>query len=203
MGCSKVKFFLVAFLVVSVSAATLLWGAGNVSPFGFGAEQMGVKVVVDAESARYHGKDAYIPLVIWIGSWENITLNLDRTAFSLKDPSGNTHALATVEEIKDKKNYGDFKVADDYTFIQKTSDAGPIRSAFSGLALQGDTCFFINIAGRPGLLRDQVQVKPRAFTLALLYFANPGGKVAGTYVLTVKDAKGGFSVDVPFVIDWK
>jgi hypothetical protein len=53
------------------------------------------------------------------------------------------------------------------------------------------------------MIRDQVQVRPRAFTLALLYFSNPGGKAAGTYVLTVKDAKGGFSVDVPFTMDWK
>ena len=91
-------------------------------------------------------------------------------------------------------------MADDYTFIQKTSDAGPIRSNLTGLAFQGDTCFFVNIAGRPGILRDQVQVKPRAFTLAMICFANPGGKAAGTYVLTVKDTKGGFSVDVPFTI---
>lgn len=203
MWRSKTTVLLAATLMVGLFAATLLWGAGNVSPFGFGAEEMGVKVVVDTESARYHGKDHYIPLVFWIGSWENITLNLDRTSFSLRDPSGKTHSLATVGEISDKKNYGDFKVADDYTFIQKTSDVGPIRSTFTGLALQGDTCFFINIAGRPGMIRDQVQVRPRAFTLALLYFSNPGGKAAGTYVLTVKDAKGGFSVDVPFTMDWK
>lgn len=203
MWRSQKTVLLAVSLMAGLCAATLLWGAGNVSPFGFGADQMGVKVVVDTESARYHAKDKYIPLVFWIGSWENITLNLDRTSFNLKDPAGVSHPLANVAEIKDKKNYGDFKVADDYTFIQKTSDVGPIRSAYTGLALQGDTCFFVNIAGRPGIIRDQVQVKPRAFTLALLYFANPAGKAAGTYVLTVKDTKGGFSVDVPFTIDWK
>jgi hypothetical protein len=53
------------------------------------------------------------------------------------------------------------------------------------------------------MIRDQVQIRPNGFTTALLYFANPGGRVKGTYKLAYTDPTTKASVTVPFEIVWK
>jgi hypothetical protein len=176
----------------------------KVSEFGYEVDTGGVRMVADVEAARYKGKAKYIPIVMLIGARGTATLNLDRSSFTLTDPAGQTHPLATVAEIQDKKNYGNFNVADDYTYIAKTVEAGPARAAFTGLGFQQGTAFYVNVGkGFPKMLRDQVQLRPNAFTWALLYFANPGGKASGTYTLTFDDPKNNLKVQLPFTISWK
>ncbi len=190
-------------LVLPMALAAQGGAAKSVSPFGFMMENAGIRVVVDAEATRYQGKSKYIPLVVFVGSSGAQTITLNRGAFTLTDPSGAVHPLATQAEISDKKNYGSFNVANDYTFVHKTINAGPDVQSYNGLGFQDDTCFFPNVSGRPSLVRDNVQVRPNAFTAALLYFANPAGKAAGIYKLTYTDPATKTVVVVPFVIKWK
>lgn len=178
-------------------------GATKVSPFGFMAESAGIKIVVDVETARYQGKMKYIPVVVFIGSNGAQTITLDRAAFTLTDPAGTVHPMGSLEEVKNKKNYGDFNVANDYTFVHKTIEAGPDVQSFNGLNFQQGTCFFPNAGGLPAMLRDTVQLRPNGWTWALMYFPNPGGKAKGTYKLTYTDPASKGVVVVPFEIDWK
>jgi hypothetical protein len=178
--------------------------AKQVSPFGFMVENAGVRMVVDTETARYQGKSKYIPLVVFIGYNGSQSITLSRAAFTLTDPSGKVISMASQEEIKDKKNYGDFNVANDYTYIQKTIEAGPDVQSFNGLSFQrGAAVFFPNVSGIPAMIREPGELRPIAFTSALMYFANPGGKMKGAYKLTYIDPATKGTVTVPFEIEWK
>lgn len=176
----------------------------TVSEFGFRVDTSVLRMVADVDAARYKGKEKYIPVVMLIGARGAVSLNLDRSSFTLTDPSGQAHPLATVAEIQDKASYGNFKVADDYTYIVKTVEGGPARAAFTGLGFQSGTAFYVNVGkGLPKMLRDQVELRPNAYTWALLYFANPMGKAAGKYTLTFSDPKNNIKVELPITIPWK
>ena len=178
--------------------------AKQVSPFGFMVENAGVRMVVDTETARYQGKSKYIPLMVFIGYNGTQSITLTRDAFTLTDPSGKVVSMADRDTVKDKKNYGDFNVANDYTFIHKTIEAGPDVQSFSGLSFQkGAVVFFPNVSGIPAMIREPGELRPFAFTSALMYFANPGGKMKGTYKLTYIDPATKGTVTVPFEIEWK
>jgi len=178
--------------------------AKQVSPFGFMVENAGIRMVVDTETARYQGKSKYIPMVVFIGYNGSESITLSRAAFTLTDPSGKVAPMASQEEVMDKKGYGGGNVANDYTFIHKTIEAGPDVQSFNGLSFQqGAAVFFPNIAGIPAMIREPAELRPIAFTSALMYFANPGGKMKGTYKLTYTDPATKGTVTVPFSIDWK
>jgi hypothetical protein len=178
--------------------------AKQVSPFGFMVENAGVRMVVDTETARYQGKSKYIPLVVFIGYNGTQSITLTRGAFTLTDPSGKVVSMADRDTIKDKKNYGDFNVANDYTFIHKTIEVGPDVQSFNGLTFQqGAVVFFPNVSGLPAMIREPGELRPFAFTSALMYFANPGGKMKGAYKLTYTDPATKGTVTVPFEIEWK
>jgi len=177
---------------------------GNISPFGYLVNDGDVTLAVDTQAARHHGNDKFIPLVFWLGCWAPKALNINRGSFTLTDPEGRSFPVATLAEIQDKKAYGLFKVADDYSFVRNTADFQQIRLNFNGLWLEPDTCFFVNIGrGGPSLIRDDIQLRPNGYTLALLYFPNPSVGAAGPYTLTFTDARNGISLSVPFTIDWK
>jgi hypothetical protein len=80
---------------------------------------------------------------------------------------------------------------------------GPDVQSFNGLGFQKRTCFFPNVGGAPAMIRDDLQLRPNAWTWALMYFANPGGKAAGTYKLTYTDPATKGVVAIPFTIQWK
>ena len=178
-------------------------GFDKVSPFGFRGEGSGIKVVVDTETARYQGKSKYIPIVVFIGSQGAQSITLNQAAFTLTDPSGKVYPMAPLEEVKDKKAYGDFNIANDYTFIKKTIEAGPDAQSYNGLSYQqGLVVFYPNIAGIPAMVRDTGELRPNGFGMFLAYFANPGGKMNGTYKLTYTDPATKGVVTVPFEIKW-
>jgi hypothetical protein len=193
-----------AALVVPLLLVAQAGEAKKVSPFGFMVESDGIRLVVDTQTACYQGKKPYIPMVVFIGSYGAKTIQLTRAAFTLADPSGKVSPLADLATIKDKKNYGDFSVADDYTFIKKTIEVGPNVQSFNGLSLQpGVVVFFPNVSGKPAMVREPSELRPNGWTWALLYFANPAGKDKGTYKLTYTDPATKGVVTVPFTIQWK
>jgi hypothetical protein len=204
MRVSPIRLLLAFSLFVVICTAPPVRAEGNISPFGYLVQDGDVTLAVDAEAARHHGKDPFIPLVVWIGCWAPKALNINRGSFTLTDPEGRTFPMASLPEIQDKTTYGLFKVADDYSFVFNTADFQQIRLNFNGLRLDPGTCFFVNVGkGGPSLLRDDIQLRPNGYTLALLYFPNPSAGAAGPYVLTFTDARNRVSLSVPFTIDWK
>ena len=197
-GVVSVVVLLPLVLIAQAGAVT------KASPFGFLVENAGIKVVVDTETACWQGKSKYIPVAVFVASRGAQAITLTRAAFTLTDPSGKVHAMATQEEIKDKKNYGDFNVANDYTFFHKTIEVGPDVQSFNGLSLApAAAVFFPNVSGKPALIREPGELRPNGWTWFLAYFANPGGKMAGTYKLTYADPATKGVVEVPFEIKWK
>jgi hypothetical protein len=197
-GVASAVILLPLVLIAQAGVAT------KASPFGFLVENAGIKVVVDTQTACYQGKSKYIPMVVFIASRGAQTITLARTAFTLTDPSGKVHPMASQEEIMDKKNYGGFNLANDYTFIHKSIEAGPDVQSFNGLSLApGAAVFFPNIGGKPAMLREPGELRPNGWTWFLGYFANPGGKMEGTYKLTYTDPTTKGVVEVPFEIKWK
>jgi len=202
MPARKCLYCALAALVVLVPLAFIGQGGevSKASPFGFMVENAGIRLVVDTETARTKNDKPFIPIVIFIGSRGAQSIRLTRAAFTLTDPSGKVSPMATIEQIQDKKNYGFSEVANDYTFIHKTIEVGPNIAAFNGLRIQPGTCFFKNIAGKPSIIRDDLELRPNGWTWALLYFANPAG---GNYKLTYTDPTTKGVVVVPFEVDWK
>jgi|WetSurMetagenome_2_1015567.scaffolds.fasta_scaffold07134_6 hypothetical protein len=180
-------------------------GFDKVSPFGYRGQASGIKVIVDTEPAAWQGKSKFIPLVIFVGSEGAQSITLNQAAFTLTDPSGKVLPMAPYDVIKDKKNYGDFNVANDYTFIKKTIEAGPDAQSFNGLGYQpGLVCFYPNVGpGGQSMIRDTAELRPNAFGMFLAYFANPVPKAKGTYKLTYTDPATKGVVTVPFEIKWR
>lgn len=204
MRLSPARLILTLSLLAGLYVGPSARAGGNISPFGYLVVDGDVTLAVDTQAACHHGKDKFIPLVFWIGCWAPRALNINRGSFTLTDPDGRSIPVATLAEVQDKKAYGLFKVADDYTFVRNTADFQQIRLNFNGLWLEPDTCFFVNVGrGGPSLLRDNIQLRPNGYTLALLYFPNPSVGAAGPYVLTFTDARNRISLAVPFTIDWK
>jgi hypothetical protein len=192
----------------ALAAAVLLLAAlaagaqETVAPFCYTGLSEEVRVVVDVNAARHRGGEKFIPLMVYVGCSGAKGLRLDPKAFSLREPDGAVSPLATREQIQDKKLYGYFKVADDYTFLWNNLDRGPVRMAFNGLGYMKGTCFFPNVGGVPYLVRDEVDLIPYAFTRVLLYFANPLGKSSDIYILIYKDPHTAIEVQVPLRIHW-
>jgi hypothetical protein len=174
----------------------------TVAPFCYTGLSQDVRVVVDVNAARHRGGEKFIPLMVYVGCSGAKGLHLDPKAFSLREPDGAVSPVASREQIQDKKAYGYFKVADDYSFLWNNLDRGPVRMAFNGLGYMTGTCFFPNVGGVPSLVRDEVDLIPYAFTRVLLYFANPVGKSTDIYILTYKDPRTAIEVQVPLRIQW-
>jgi hypothetical protein len=203
----KAKWSLASLMVLALLIPLAMLaqaGFDKVSPFGYRGQGSGIKVIVDTEPAAWQGKSKFIPLVIFVGSEGAQSITLNMAAFTLTDPSGKVHPLAPYDVIKDKKSYGDFNVANDYTFISKTIEMGPDAQSYNGLGYQkGLVVFYPNVSGAPAMVRDTAELRPNAFGMFLAYFANPVPKAKGTYKLTYTDPATKGVVTVPFEIKWR
>lgn len=203
----RAKWSLASLMILAVLVPMAMLaqaGFDKVSPFGYRGQAAGIKVVVDTEPAAWQGKAKFIPLVIFVGSEGAQTITLNQAAFALTDPSGKVLPMAPYDVIKDKKSYGDFNVANDYTFIKKTIEAGPDAQSYNGLGYQQSVVvFYPNVSGKPALVRDTAELRPNAFSMFLAYFPNPVPKAQGTYKLTYTDPATKGVVTVPFEIKWR
>lgn len=193
--------FTTAALAALVLTLGLLAAGGTtnkLSAYGYVGRSGDASLVVDFDAARYRGGEKYIPLLIWLGHTERKTLHADRGSFTLTDPAGTKVGLATAEEVR--RGYGPTLVTNDYTYVRRLPDYGSMLY----LACQPIThvAFFPNPSGSPGVLYDKVEVPNRTYFWTLLYFANPAGKVAGTYTLAYDDPASKTHIEVPFQIPW-
>jgi hypothetical protein len=185
------------------AVAVGLWAAGTrvskLSAYGYIGRSGDATLVVDMDAARFRGQEKYIPLLVWLGQNEPKTLHADRSSFSLKDPDGQVHALATPQEVT--ASYGPAQIANDYRYVRQQQqdyasmvflDSRPLRNV----------AFFPNPAGRPGILYDRVELPNRTYFRTLLYFSNPAGKAKGDYTLIYDDPVSKTHIEVPFTIPW-
>ncbi len=194
------KRFMVA---VAIGLATVLVLAAptvvkKLSAYGYVGRSGDATLVVDMDLARLRGKERLIPLQVWLGHTGAKTLYVNRKSFTLKDPEGVTHPLASVKEAA--KLYGSSLVGNDYGYYSRLTDYASMLY-LSCVYIPG-VAFFANPSGRPDILYDKVELPRRTFVKALLYFKNPAGKAKGKYTLIYNDPKSGTKIEIPFSIPW-
>lgn len=193
---------LTAVLVAAALAMLAEQGSVKVkelSPYAQVGVKGSVSLVADCEAARMRGANKYIPIRVYLGLQGKGKIYAERTSFTLADPQGNKHAMASVQEIA--KDYGDNYVSMDYDYYRLNSTFN-YGSHFNGCQPMGQVAFFPNPAG-PRVLADQIELPPYSYFSALMYFPNPAGEAVGNYILTWNDPKGGNAIDVPFTIKWE
>ena len=171
----------------------------ELSPTAVVAEKGNVSLVADFEAARLRGAEKYVPLRVYLGIQGKGRIFAERASFSLTDPKGTKQPMASVDEVT--KGYGPTLIATDYTYYAKQSMMS-YASHFNACQRLDGVAFFPNPAG-PKVLYDQVEVSPYMYFSALIYFANPGGPMDGTYTLSWNDLKSNNAIDVPFTINWE
>ena len=171
----------------------------ELSPFAVVAQKGDVSLVADGEVARLRGDMKYIPLRVYLGIQGKGKIFAERSFFSLTDPKGNKHPMATVEEVT--KGYGPTVISNDYRYFAKQSTLN-YAAHFNACDRAEKVAFFPNPAG-PAVLFDQVELSAYTFLNALMYFANPGGQLEGNYTLAWSDPKTNLSLEVPFTIKWE
>jgi|YelNatPaOPRAMG01_1025707.scaffolds.fasta_scaffold04273_11 hypothetical protein len=195
---AKLWFAALAMGLLAVGALAAKENVKKLSTYGYVGRQGGVSLVVDMDVARYRGGKQYIPLLIWLGSTENKTLHAERGSFTLVDPKGNSHPLATTEAVT--QNYGPALVSNDYAYLRTMPDYA--RMIYLSCQPIRHVAFFPNPAGRPGVLYDHVELPNHTFFWTLLYFANPAGKDPGKYTFIYDDPGSKTHIEIPFTIPW-
>ena len=172
----------------------------QMSAYGFGVTQGGVTVIVDAGAGHVRVGEKYLPLRVFIAKEDRGSLDIDRASFTLTDPGGRTHPVATVEEVR--TGYGPNLIASDYRYDHRQGDYGYVRMKFSACRFVSPPVFFANPDGAPSVLFERGYVSLNTFTGTFLYFANPAGKDAGVYTLTFTDVGRKVEISVPFTVNW-
>jgi hypothetical protein len=172
----------------------------KLSAYGFAVQKGDSTVIVDMDLARYRGNEKFIPLQVVVGNTGAQTLHMTRSTFTLTDPAGHKHPVATVQEIT--KGYGPSMVSNDYSYYRHSALGDYWSSRFQICQFIPKVAFYANSSGGPRITYDQVELPRNTYTKTMLYFANPDGKAKGTYTLTYDDPKSGTVISIPFSIPW-
>lgn len=197
----KIKHVILALTLPALVTIALVAKGPSVkemSSYGFIGRNNGTTLIVDMDLARFRGDKKYIPIGIWLGYNDSGALKVDRRSFTLTDPAGKIHNLATTKELT--KGYGPTMISADYTYYSYINDYGCM--AYLSYHYIRGVAFFANPSGPPGILYDHVELPMRTFFRSIVYFRNPAGKADGTYTLTLRDAKGKVIISIPFKIPW-
>jgi hypothetical protein len=170
----------------------------ELSSFAIVAQRGDVSLIADGEAARLRGDMKYIPLRVYLGLQGKGKIYAERSFFTLTDPKGNKHPMASVEEVT--REYGPTVMSNDYQYFRKQA-AISYNAHFNACRKAEKVAFFPNPAG-PRILYDQVELPAYAYFSAIMYFANPG-PLEGTYTLAWSDPKTNTSLEVPFTIKWE
>jgi hypothetical protein len=201
--CKRTMVWLaVGVLLLAVSALAIDPGVvKKLSAYGFAAEKDGVTLIADVDATHNRGDEKYIPIRVWLGKESKGVVEITRGSFTLTDPKGVSHPVASVEEIR--KDYGPNLISADFQYDHKVVQSGDyVSQHFNSFHFVSAPVYFANPGGAPSTLRETGEVQFRTFTGTFLYFANPTGRDPGTYKLTFTDAKGGVSLDVTFTVPW-
>ena len=200
--CKRTMVGLVGVLVLAVSLMAMEPGVvKKLTAYGYAAEKDGVTLIADVDATHLRGGEAYIPLRVWLGKDTKGVVDISRASFTLTDPKGATHPVASVEEIR--KDYGANLISADYQYDHRLVQSGGYASDhFNSYNFVSAPVFFANPAGGPNTLHEKGEIQARTFTTAFLYFANPAGRDPGTYTLTFTDPKSAVTVSVAFTVPW-
>lgn len=198
-------------MVVILAGVLLLVGATmlaiepgavkKLSAYGYAAEKDGVTLVADVNATLVRGGERYVPMRVWIGKESKGVVYITRGSFTLTDPKGAVHPVASVEEIR--KDYGPNLISADFQYDHRVVQSGEyVSDHFNSFSLVSPPVYFSNPSGGPSTLHENAEVQFRTYTGTFLYFANPAGRDPGTYKLTYTDPKSGLSVDVTFTVPW-
>jgi len=193
-------------LMVVLSLAALVAVMAAEVPFhkaaasGFLARSGDTTLIVDTDVAIQRAQEKYIPLIIWLGGRQSKTIYADRGSFTLVDPEGLSHSMASFSELL--KGYSSGLVHDDYSRLEAE------RAYFEYAKMYYLACkplrgvsFFPDPASH-AVLYEKVELPSRTFFRALIYFPKSEGSKDGTYNLVYDDAKSGTKITVPFALHW-
>ncbi len=168
----------------------------------FSVDKDGLTLMADVSVTRLRGGEKYIPMRVWLGKETKGTVYITRASFTVTDPKGVSHPVASVEELR--RDYGPNLISADYKFDHRVVESGDQVSSHFADAFNFVTApvFFANPSGFPSTLRENGEIQLRTYTGTFLYFANPAGKDPGEYKLTFTDPKSGVSLEVPVTIPW-
>lgn len=173
----------------------------KLTAFLFSAEKGGVTLMADVDATRLRGGEKYIPMRVWLGKDNKGTIDISRGSFTLTDPKGASHPVASVDEVR--TGYGPNLIAGDYQYDHRVVQSGEqVSDHFHSYNFVSAPVYFANPSGGPSVLHENAQVQMRTYTGTFLYFANPAGRDSGTYTLTFKDPGHDVEVSVSFTIDW-
>ena len=127
----------------------------KLSAYGFAVQKGDSTVIVDMDMARYRGSEKYIPLQVVVGNTGPQTLHMNRGTFTLTDPAGNKHSLATVQEIT--KGYGPTLVSNDYSYYRHAAIAD-YTWRFQICRFIPKVAFYANPSGRAAITYDKVEL---------------------------------------------
>lgn len=196
-----------AFVVLAILVCVLALGQKatkeevkitELSSFAMVAQKGDVSLVADGEAARLRGDMKYIPLRVYLGLQGKGKIFAERSFFTLTDPKGSKHPMASIEEVT--KDYGPTLISNDYLYFRKQAVLN-YGTHFNACQKFGKVAFFPNPAG-PRVLFDQVELPAYTYFSAIMYFAN-AGPMDGNYTLSWSDPKTNTSLDVPFTIKWE
>ena len=192
----------VGALLLAVSALAMDPGVvKKLSAYGYAAEKGGVTLVADVDATHIRGGEKYIPMRVWLGKESKGVVEITRGSFTLTDPKGVSHPVASVEEVR--KDYGPNLISSDFQYDHRVVQSGDyVSQHFNSFNFVSAPVFFANPSGGPSTLHERGEVQFRTFTGTFLYFVNPAGRDPGTYKLTFTDAKSGLSLDVTFTVPW-
>lgn len=202
MSNRRVALLAVSLVLVAVAMLAIEPGVvKKLSAYGYAAEKDGVTLIADVDATHNRGDEKYIPMRVWLGKESKGVVEITRASFTLTDPKGASHPVASVEEIR--KDYGPNLISADFQYDHKVVQSGDyVSQHFNAFRFVSAPVYFANPSGGPSTLHEKGEVQFRTFTGTFLYFANPAGRDPGTYKLTFTDPKSGVSLEVTFTVPW-
>lgn len=134
-------------------------------------------MTVGVNAARFHDKDAFVPLTVLLVNKSKTPLRLDRESFTLVDPiNGARYGLASIDEVRrqGKQDY-DRKLMDTEHLLGKLD-----------VFTRAPSNFFPNT----GVVIDQAELHQFMYILDNLYFPRPEGDLLGKRFELHVNAKG-------------
>lgn len=190
------KRFLIFMLLLSL---ILIIGAEGTSKkasyFGYVSKDNNATLIADVETTRLRTKDAFMPLRVWFGHTQKRVINLERSSFTLTDPSGKTYNLAAIKDVMEK--YGSTKVNFDSSYKYAQGDYASLYFAnYTHIPVK-----FFPAPASSGVKYDHVELAVFTYFGDTLYFPI-GGSRDGTFKLTLTDSKTKDSWSVSFEVPW-
>ena len=123
-------------------------------------------LTVGVNATRFHDKDLFVPLTVFLANKTTTPLSLTRESFTLVDPvNGSRYGLASVAEVRRQgKQVYDRRLMDTEHLLNR-------MESFN----KADSNFF----PYEGLLIDKVELHQFQYILENLYFPRPEGDLLG------------------------